>query len=189
MIALARSSVVKCYCLCHQAERSVHRALLSCWEGFRTYYHPERKAALQGLQQDLAKLIPPNRLCPTREEMVCQVPRPGFLQVLLGRWLGKRKKEWLFSVSELSFVEKTIGCFLEILQSLDKPSPETLIDCRKDLWACTYLLDCRCHGLSELRLTRMVEHFEQTPWLPHKSVEELTGGDLALRYEFFRKAS
>ena len=37
-VILSSANIVELYCICRQAERSVHRALGAHWEAFRAYY-------------------------------------------------------------------------------------------------------------------------------------------------------
>src|SRR5437660_12394971 len=58
-VAISRMTVIKMYCFCREAERSVHRCCdpANAWEAFREYYSAGKRSALQELTARLEETV------------------------------------------------------------------------------------------------------------------------------------
>lgn len=161
-LALGREQIVALSCLCRQGERSVHRALGASWEAFRAFYGAERQSRVESCQQELLDLVGSAGAIPdraNRETVLARIRAPGVFRVLLGGWLARWKREWWFSPVEIGFTARVLQSLVATVEAAARPSQTSLIDLRMNLWACTYLIDCRCHGLPELQTARLHRAF------------------------------
>jgi hypothetical protein len=182
-VILSSENIVELYCICRQAERSVHRALGWHWEAFRAYYGAERQTYLEAWERKLVDLVGPGsqwHSFANRDALVAQVRKPGFFRVIFGAWFANRRRTWSFSPAEIAFAARVLYSLIDVIGQALRPADQHLIDLRMDLWACEYLLDCRCHGLSRLERARHVEHFMQTASVPHEALHEICGSSVAV---------
>jgi len=164
-INLATQFVIQVYCLARQAERSVDAVLFAPWADLATYYEGERTARLRNTLGSLKSLVEGQQTGSaygSREEVLRNIASPGLIGRLAGPWVARRKRRWPFSPYELCFVAATLENFLRLLQTSKEPAREALISLRMDFWACEFLIESRCHGLSELPRAAHIEHFNQS---------------------------
>lgn len=163
-VKLTRSPIIQLYCVVRQAERSVDAALFAPWRELTAYYEGERAALARLVLDNLRQLL---RGCGSevrythRDEMLRDVAAPGLIRHLSGPWVARLKKRWAFSSRTLGFVAATLQAFLDLLNAIQQPARESLISLRMDLWACEYMIECRCHGFAELPRAMNIEHFNQ----------------------------
>ncbi len=176
MIKLDRDLILRLYCCFCQAMRSVHRGHAGSWWQLREYYQGERTEAILALVRRLqAALADVKGDCQpqNREEAMRRVPKPGPFRILFGPLINRWRTSWRFAVPEVGFMVSTLKRLQSVLDCPTKPDEESLIALRRDLTACTWPLDCRCYGLSQLKQARRIEHFDRTEWYPHLQLAEI----------------
>jgi hypothetical protein len=179
MVRLEKLLLVRLYCYIRQAERSVHRALANLpggWPRFQEYYAGAREAALRSLIHELNSRLPHVvRQAPPPWRLVvgANMPFPGMFRVLLGKWLTRWQRSWLFAQEEVQFIAWTLQTLLDVLALPTKPMADLLILLRMDCCSCGGFIDLRCWGLAELRRAKRIEHFDRTEWYPHLQLSDI----------------
>ena len=188
-VELSRPFIVQLYCVARQAERSVHVALYAHWLTLKAYYSGERQAMVRSVRDYLRERLDhqrPTRSHANRDEMLQEVSEPGSMRYLLGPWIARWKNNWTFSVDALTFIADTLEHLLDFLERCEQPDRDALIALRTDCWACEYLIECRCHGLAELRRARHIEHFNQSFHIVPVTIQDLVPSPVAPAARAFR---
>jgi hypothetical protein len=160
-VVLDKPTVLTLYCLSRQAERSVDRALGSRWEDFRAYYDSERTGLIESCRAKIVELAPApvSAGAPLdRDAIVSQLPES--LCAIMGFLFGRWRRRWRFKESEMVFFAQALTRLLTVLDEAVRPSQDFLISLRMDLWACTYVITTRCHGMRELVPASRITHFQ-----------------------------
>jgi hypothetical protein len=177
-VTLDKDTVLRAFCYCREAERSVHRALGANWAEFGEYYAPSKRADISSLIDHLGNLAGPrfnNDVQPTADEVGRHVREPGIVRYFLGPWIAGWKHSWKFPEAAVHFIGSRLATLLSLLDHPIKPRPEVLIALRVDLSRCGCIIECRCHGLAELKRASFIDHFHRTDWLRFVTLEEILG--------------
>jgi hypothetical protein len=175
-VRLSRDEVLKLYCYCREAERSIHRALCDPWTEFTAYYEPSKRVLMSQAIDSLNVLLEQAEPCPTassRAELEKRIRRPSLLRLCLGRWLTYLESGWSFASQEACFIGATLGSLLRLLNAPQKPENSHLIDLRMNFCTCQRIIEHRCHGLPGLQLAARIDHFNKTEWLPRVSLADV----------------
>ncbi len=176
-VRLDKETVLRLYCSCREAERSVHRALADPWPEFRAYYGAEKRAEIAGLIERAGPLLGRLGPCPTPpadEEIEWLSTALGyFFRACFGRWLARWEKRWSFDQKEVCYLAATLARLLRLLDNTEKPAPQTLIELRRTFFLCSRVIGRRCHGLRELKLAARIDHFHKTEWLPRVTLADV----------------
>lgn len=182
-ILFSKKTALTLFCYFRQAERSVHYAL-SCpsqWRQFVAYYDESRQAqitALLGMLKDAGAVL--DRV-PKRQA----VAPNGWLSMarsVAGFFLNSLKNSWSFSVDEVSFFAATLEELLKVLH-LDEPlDKKKLTELRLDCFTCHYTIRQRLIGVPEIHRADTIEHFNQSKYVSHVSLQDL-GIELGARTE------
>jgi hypothetical protein len=178
-IQVGKELVLRLFCLSCQGYRSLHRALQEgYWPAFQAYYTSEKREAVRRLVDRLIDLTP--RSCreyppPRSEELFRITPSLGLFRALFGRWLGKRKQNWGFTMEEIRFLTSTLQRLLKLLERPEAPPGDELIALQIDLCNCSGIIEMHCYGLPELERARYIEHFDQTETVQHWQLWEVLG--------------
>jgi hypothetical protein len=179
MVRMEKPLIVKLYCYIRQAERSVHRALAnlpSGWPRFQEYYAGAREEAIRSLIHELSSRLSPlvaEVPPPWRLVVDANLPMPGMFRILLGKWLTRWRRSWLFAKDEIQFFAWTLQTLLDVRALPTKPMADVLILLRMDCCSCGGFIDLRCWGLEELQRAKRIEHFDRTEWYPHLQLSEI----------------
>jgi hypothetical protein len=177
-IRLDKELVLKVYCLCREAERSVHRALDANWSDFQEYYKDTKTRQIRLVVESLYDLLGPAYAHldpPPDEDLERFISPPGIFRFYFGKWLASRKRWWFFPHQSILFLAYHLDSLVSLLSVQEKPDSAHLITLRRAFGACEYIIECRCHGLEELDLAKMMEHFRQTEWLPTVKLADILG--------------
>jgi hypothetical protein len=175
-VRLGKTDVLKVYYFCREAERSVHRALSDPWPDFLAYYAPSRRADILATTELMNSLLGRSGLCrepPTRNEIEKLPLRVSLWRACFGRWLARWERSWSFSPPEVCFIAAVLTSLLRLLDELQKPAAEALIDLRLSFCDCQWIIERHSHGLPELRLADEVDHFNKTDSLPRVSLSDV----------------
>jgi len=175
-VRLDREAVVKLFCYCREAERSVHRALSDPWPDFRAYYGPEKTEPIRRLIESLAGAVQGQGNCPDpaahRRPFGMSIWRL-FLRYWFGRWLVRWEKTWSFPERESYYILGRLEELLRLLACPLKPEAHSLIALRMALCECEGLIEHRCYGLREIQVAHGIDHFNKTVWLPRLSLADV----------------
>jgi hypothetical protein len=181
-IKLPKELVVRTYCCCREAERSLDAALPLWlpWEEFTAYYAGERAAALRTLLVRLGGSLPLGLAAapsPSWEEVIRYLAPPGPVAELFDELIGKRirgrQRAFGFLPQEVQYIIGRLAALADLLVKKERPQQQDLIAMRMDLFACQRLIDCRCHGLAELDKAQRLSHFGEPGHEPRLRVEDL----------------
>jgi hypothetical protein len=175
-VRLDKESVVRLYCYCREAERSVHRALSDPWPEFRAYYGPAKTVPIHGLLENLATAVRAGGSCPDvseREEGFGIARWRFFLRYWFGRWLVRWEEGWFFPRREVCYMLGRLEALFRLLDAPTKPDAATLIALRKAFCECERIIEGRCYGLCEIEFARGIDHFNKTAWLPHVTLTDV----------------
>jgi hypothetical protein len=174
-IQLQKEYLLSLYCHARQADRSIDRVLGlgGSWDALRDYYQG-RLSALRAMHSMMEQLVPGRTqgAWPGTRDQVCR-SLPGAISLLLRHCTARWRRAWTFPEQEVCFIAETLGSLLETLEALTRPDTPWLVGLRMDLWACTYIIECRCKGLPELALANRIEHFNHPDSLPHVELAEV----------------
>ncbi len=176
-IPLDRITILKIYCYCRQAERSVHRVLnpAACWSDFQAYYG-EKCVPIDHLRQFLQTFLSEEKdhdLPLSREVFEKDSRLPGICQIILGKLLARWKSVWRFSPSEIAFIVATLRKFLLFCRSPSKPIAAELINLRMDFSSIEMVLEWRCYGLKEFQKACHIAHFDQGNEHPGVRIQDI----------------
>jgi hypothetical protein len=87
--------------------------------------------------------------------------------------VNRFKKAWSFSEKELSFVAAAFKHLTNTLRRLERPSDQELQDLRGDLLLCQWIVERRLIGVAELRRAADIEHFNQSDYVEHVTLEQM----------------
>jgi hypothetical protein len=170
------------YCFCRQAERSIDSALSSSeqWLRLVDYYAGTKRDGLNGTLDRLKSLGAAGQLAGTRDS-VFQSSFASWLRAFIVRPLNHLRSSWYFSKPELAFLYATLAKFVEHLRDVGSPQPGQLIDLRMDLLSCQWIIQRRMGKLPGLEKATNIEHFGQSDYVAHATLEECGVGPLALQ--------
>jgi hypothetical protein len=175
-VRLDKKLVLRLFCYCREAERSVHRALTNPWPAFRAYYSPAKVRAIKEAVARVTRQLGSSAECPTlpsRDQLAVRPDWAIFARVLFGRWLSRWETAWPFPRAEACYLAGTLTFLLRLLDDCDKPDSKVLIDLRMTLYDCQRIIEGRCYGVPGLKLANDIEHFDQTEWVKHVSLADV----------------
>lgn len=170
MATLDRKTIVRIYCYCRQAERSLHRACdpANAWSGLQAFYDDRKRDAVRRLLTSLSDRLPPGS-APASAELVA----PSLWRNLSGLLFARWKRRWRFRDHEVRLVSSGLDQLLSVLDAPVRPDLDTLIRQRRQLVDCQAVIEARCPGLAELHEARNVAYFDQNPGSKAIEVSEL----------------
>ena len=173
-VEIDRGFALKLYCYARQAERSVDFALTGPgqWTLLREYYTPERRQALNALGERLRPIVPSDQPVLPREHF----GKADFIWLLLRPItliLNHAKRTWRFAHTEVRFLTATFDSLLETLSKSSPPPASLLIELRMNLLMCEWIIARRLEGVTELQKASEIEHFCQSAYTRHVTMEEL----------------
>jgi hypothetical protein len=166
MVRLDKESVLRLYCYCREAERSLHRALTAPWAGFRAYYGTDKAGAIRSFREQLARKCPGAcRSSPLPD--VGGVPGMPvwrlFVRYWFGRWLARWEKQWSFPEDELCITLAGLDALLGLLDAPARPDADVLIGLRMHFYNCQRFIGHRCLGLPDIEKAARIDHFDSSP--------------------------
>jgi hypothetical protein len=169
-----RNQMLKIYCCCRQAERSLDNSFStgSTWSRFVAYYdEAKRNDVRQIIDRIGCKSLQgepiPNRTAFFRNNFLT------FLGLVRGFALNRVIMHYKFSGKEAMFLCSSFGSLLTHLESANQPAPEALIELRMDFYTCGEIIDHKLVGIQQVRKARNVEHFDQSPFIAQSSLSDL----------------
>lgn len=173
-IRLEKRLATLLYSCIRQAERSLHFALSNKaqWGDFIRYYNVARRKAITSLLGNLRILNANGDSVRGRQRVShSSFARPGiFLLNLLTRSI---RTSWRFSGDDLAFLFAALSAFYDVLDAAQPPAHASLIELRLDLYSCEWIIENRMLGIPELRLAQNVEHYGQSGFVQHVTLEEM----------------
>lgn len=161
-LTLTKQTVVDLFQTGREAERSIDAVLQDRWERLQDYYQPAKRGHLRELSHDLRKQLTVDLQPPSREELF-DLQHAHRLFWVLVRWFDPWRTHWSISAIEAAFITTTFDRVLSLLEEVNRPDPERLIQMRMDLHACNYTLESHAGGLPEIKNHRRFDHFN-SPW-------------------------
>jgi len=73
----------------------------------------------------------------------------------------------------LAFIHVTLAAFNKILDAAQPHAHTSLIELRLDLNTCEWIIENRMLGIPELGLAQNVEHYGQSDFVQHVTLEEM----------------
>ncbi len=176
-VRLTKEQIIRLFCYCREGVGSVHRALFARWPELQAYYTAQKRADIRRLTE---KLTVPHIAQDNRsverilETMHSFWPETVFgLRTLWHKAARRWKSHWQLPDSVLHFIIMKLEALLSVLDQLDKPANESLIELRMGLCDCEFLIDFYCHGIPKLVKAQNIDHFEFPYRLTPVSIEEL----------------
>jgi hypothetical protein len=176
MVRLDKESVVRLFCYCREAERSVHRALGDPWPEFQAYYGAEKVAPIRCLVGKLREALGDRNLSPLssgRERPLGIGPGRFFLRYWFGRWLVRWEKCWSFSGRDICFIVTTLEALFRLFGTASKPHADALVALRMAFYDCERVIEGRCYGLREIERASRIDHFHSSPGFPWVQLPEI----------------
>jgi hypothetical protein len=169
-----KTTALTLFCHFRQAERSIHQ-VLSCpskWPQFVAYYDEPRQtqiaAAIATLESSGAvQVMPPRRAALAENALLSMV------RCTAGLLWNRLKHSWSFSAQEASFFAATLERVLGILHRGELPHQEEFIELRLDCFHCHHLIARKLIGIPELRKADSIEHFNQSKYVRHVTLQEM----------------
>jgi hypothetical protein len=162
---LDRESVLKLFCYCREAERSVHHALDAPWPDFQAYYAPDKTEAIESLIGQLSVGLTPGGtgLVPAESsEGHGMAPWRFFFRYWFGRLIAPWERSWTFPERDVRHILATLTSLLRLLDVPARPDAHALIALRMAFYDCQRIIEGRCYGLRELEQARRIDHFHRT---------------------------
>jgi hypothetical protein len=173
---LDKESVVKLYCYCREAERSVHRALSDPWPDFLAYYGADKTDPIRQLIQGLAGAARKAGPCPDPPPNVGVLDMSVwrmFVRFCFGRWLVRWETGWSFPEREICYILGRLEALFRLLASPTRPEPQVLIALRMAFCECEHIIAQRCYGLRGIEIAQGIDHFNKTAWLPQVTLADV----------------
>src|SRR5262249_31818184 len=149
--------VLKLFCFCREAERSIHRALSDPWHDFLAYYTAARRMDITQTVEAANQLLGRFPACsqpPSPTEIHKRPSGSYMVRNCLGRWLARWQTSWAFAAAEVCFFAVTLSALLRLLNEPQKPENDRLIELRMAFCDCEWIIESHCCGLPELDLAR-----------------------------------
>jgi hypothetical protein len=172
-VRLSKQAALRLLAVSRQAERSIDAVLhrsQSVWSALREYYGAERRKLVTAAIAELG--------CegPTRVKMDPRwmaAKARSRLRLLVDCLANKWREAWSVPPDERCFLAGGLIGLLSVLECVQQPPHEDLVQLRLHLTSAVALLENKLWGVRETRRIYDVEYFAPPPWDRLSSISEL----------------
>lgn len=173
-VKIGKLVTLTAFSLMRQGERSIDFSLSSQqqWSLLREYYAGEKTQDVTDLLTTLTAVQPCHRRTYDKTRLG-KITVAWIVSYPYRVWLNRWRDQWSFSSDEVAFIIDTLSRLVTCLMCEEQPSPELLVELRRDLHWGQRIIQLMLTGCSFITLANHMEHFCQSDQATFYSLREL----------------